>query len=220
MARKPLEVMLEEGSTKVFAAAVGWPGWCRAGKNEEAALQALADYADRFAVVAKKAKVPFDPELAADLTVVERLPGGPATNFGAPEKTFIAERSRVTPAPATRMANLLQASWDLLDAEAKRAPESLRKGPRGGGRDRDKMLDHVIGAEAGYARKLGVKHKPPELTDRPAILALRKDIVAVIGAQSDGQPVVDNGWTTAYAARRIAWHVLDHLWEMQDRSES
>ena len=29
--------------------------------------------------------------------------------------------------------------------------------------------------------------------------------------------MIENGWTTAYAARRIAWHVLDHAWEMQDR---
>jgi len=26
--------------------------------------------------------------------------------------------------------------------------------------------------------------------------------------------------TTRYAARRIAWHVLEHAWEMQDRAES
>ena len=25
-------------------------------------------------------------------------------------------------------------------------------------------------------------------------------------------------WPVPYAARRIAWHVLDHAWEMQDKA--
>jgi hypothetical protein len=79
------------------------------------------------------------------------------------------------------------------------------------------MIDHVLGAEAAYARKLGVKHKQPTLEDTAAIAALRADLLAVLSAPSDGRPVVDNGWTVRYAARRIAWHVLDHLWETQDR---
>ena len=37
---------------------------------------------------------------------------------------------------------------------------------------------------------------------------------------SDGSPVVPGGWTTRYTARRIAWHVLEHAWEMQDRANS
>ena len=56
--------------------------------------------------------------------------------------------------------------------------------------------------------------------DAEAIAALRADILAVIGAASDGGPVTETGWTTAYATRRLAWHVLDHAWEMLDRSES
>ena len=112
----------------------------------------------------------------------------------------------------------LAASWDLLDDTVAKAPASLRKGPRGGGRDRDKMFDHVLGAEVAYARKLGVKHKQPATDDQAAIGALRADLLAVIGAPSDGGPVTETGWTTAYATRRIAWHVLDHAWEMRDRS--
>ena len=26
-------------------------------------------------------------------------------------------------------------------------------------------------------------------------------------------------WPARYAARRIAWHVLDHAWEIEDRSD-
>ncbi|MEY2437652.1 MAG: hypothetical protein QOF97_2488, partial [Acidimicrobiaceae bacterium] len=31
-------------------------------------------------------------------------------------------------------------------------------------------------------------------------------------------PDLPKGWAYRYAARRIAWHALDHAWEMQDRS--
>jgi hypothetical protein len=80
------------------------------------------------------------------------------------------------------------------------------------------MLAHVVAAEAAYARRIGVRHRPPAFDDEPAVAAMRADIVAVLGAPSDGRPVVATGWPTRYAARRIAWHVLDHAWEMQDRS--
>jgi hypothetical protein len=65
-----------------------------------------------------------------------------------------------------------------------------------------------------------VKLKQPATGDIAAIEQLRAAIAAVVGAPSDGSPVVPGGWTTRYAARRIAWHVLEHAWEMQDRAES
>ena len=126
----------------------------------------------------------------------------------------------MTPAAGRRLADLVTAAWATLDEVAAASPAELRKGPRGGGRDRDKLIDHVIGAETAYARKLGVKRKQPATGDIAAIEELREAIAAVVGAPSDGSPVVADGWTTRYAARRIAWHVLEHAWEMQDRAES
>jgi hypothetical protein len=107
----------------------------------------------------------------------------------------------------------------VFDRVAAAAPAALRKGPRGGGRDRDQVIDHVLGAEASYARKLGVTHRPPARDNAPAIAALRNDIVTVLEAPSDGSARVPTGWPPRYAARRIAWHVLDHTWEMEDRSD-
>jgi hypothetical protein len=216
MAHKPLLVYVELGPKKVFASAVDWPGWSRSGRTEEAALSTLGDYADRYAIVAARAGLPFGGGIADTIEVVDRLQGDASTDFGVPGRTHEGERVRVTPTRAKRFAALLQASWDLLEAEAKVAPEHLRRGPRGGGRDRDKLLEHVIGAEAGYARQLGIKHKQPALGDAEALAALRADLLAVIGAPNDGSPI--HRWTTPYATRRIAWHVLDHLWEMQDKS--
>jgi hypothetical protein len=126
----------------------------------------------------------------------------------------------VTAAAARRLVNLVTAAWATFDDVAAGSPTELRKGPRGGGRDRDKLIDHVIGAETTYARKLGVKLKQPAIDDIAAIEELREAIAAVVGAPSDGSAVVPNGWTTRYAARRIAWHVLEQAWEMQDRADS
>jgi hypothetical protein len=187
-------------------------------------IEALASYTERYAPVAEQAGVSFPSMVAFD--VVERVPGGPTTAFAAPEcrrpfpqMTAEAERAKVTPAAARRLVGLITAVWATFDKIAAGSPAELRKGPRGGGRDRDEMINHVIAAETAYARKLGVKLKQPAIDDIAAIEAMRDAVAAVVGGASDGSPVVPNGWTTRYAARRIAWHVLEHAWEMQDRAD-
>jgi hypothetical protein len=212
-------VLLEVGKKRVFADALDWPGWCRAGRDEDAALAALAAYVPRYAVVAERAGIAFPARVGKQLEVVERVPGSATTDFGAPGEVADADGRPTTRAQAERLTALVVASWAVFDEVRAGAPASLRKGPRGGGRDRDKMVDHVLGAEAGYARKLGIRHKPPGIDDRDAIAALRDDIAAVLRTPSDGSPPRPNGWPPRYAARRIAWHVLDHAWEMEDRSD-
>jgi hypothetical protein len=212
-------VYLEVTDKKVFACSVDWPGWCRSGKDEDAALGALADYAPRYAVVAEKAGKRFAGKTGYDLEVVERIKGNATTSFGAPGVVPKLDAQDLTAAQAKRLVELVVAAWDVLDEVAAVTPKSLRKGPRGGGRDRDKMVQHVISAEAAYARKIGVKHKEPQSRDKAAITALRDDIEAtLLAARDGGRP--EKGWPPRYAARRIAWHVLDHVWEMQDRTES
>src|SRR6266508_1565133 len=210
---RPTAVFLEVGNKRVFACALDWPGWCRAGKDEELALAALAAYAPRYAVVPERAGIAYPARVGENLEVVERLPGSATTDFGAPGEIAGADAERTTRAQAERLTALVVASWAAFDRVRAGAPAALRKGPRGGGRDRDKMVDHVLGAEAAYARKLGVKHR------QAAIAALRDDIVAVLRASSDGSPPRPKGWPPRYAARRIAWHVLDHAWEIEDRSD-
>jgi hypothetical protein len=212
-------VVVEAGSKRVFACALDWPGWCRAGKDEDAALAALAAYLPRYAIVAERAGIAFPGRPGKRLEVVERLRGSASTDFGVPGEVAGADAKRATRAQAERLTGLVVASWAVFDDVRAGTPAVLRKGPRGGGRDRDKMVDHVLGAEAAYARKLGIKHRQPAIDDRAAIEALRDDIAAVLRAPSDGSPPAPKGWPLRYAARRIAWHVLDHAWEMEDRSD-
>jgi hypothetical protein len=220
-----IAVCLEVTPNQAVASALDWPGWCRAGRDEQAALAALASYAGRYAPVAAHAGISF-PATAA-FEVAERVPGGPATAFAAPECrrpfpqiTAAADRAAVTPAAARRLADLVTAAWAAFDQIAAASPAELRKGPRGGGRGRDQIIGHVIGADTAYARKLGIKRTQPPTGDTAAIRELREAIAAAVGAPSDGSPIAPNGWTTRYAARRITWHVLEHAWEMQDRAKS
>jgi hypothetical protein len=215
----PTAVGVELGSKRVFACALDWPGWCRSGKTEELALEALAAYAPRYAVVAEQAGIELPPGVAERFKVVERVDGTGATDFGIPYEVVAADRVKLTAKEAERRGQLVAAAWVVLDRVIAAAPAELRKGPRGGGRDRDKIADHVLGAEASYARLLGIKHKQPARDDRPAIEALREEILAVLRSPSDGSPPVPKGWPPRYAARRIAWHALDHAWEIEDRSE-
>ena len=215
-------VYLERGTKRVFACSVEWPGWCRSARTTELALAELARYAERYAAVPAAVGLRFGPadlDLSdqAAFAVVESMPGSSSTDFGAPCEIPVSDTEPVDAPAALRQLALVEAAWGLLATAADAAPPQLRKGPRGGGRDRDRMLTHVVAAEAAYARRLGVKHRPPAFDDTSAVTAMRADIVAVLGAPSDGRPVVTTGWPTRYAARRIAWHALDHAWEMQDR---
>ena len=215
----PLAVSLEIGSKRVFASALDWPGWCRSGKNVELALETLAGYAARYAPVTVRAGLTFPAGLADRLDVVEQVAGNATTDFGAPGAITPSERATVDAPEAARLAALVEAAWAEFDQVAAGAPEELRKGPRGGGRDRTKMIGHVVGAEAGYARYLGLKPREPGPGDTAAVAELRRAVADVLGRPWDGSPYSERkSWPPRYAARRFAWHALDHAWEMQDRS--
>lgn len=206
-------VYVEVGGKRTFASAADWPGWCRAGKSEQAALEALAAYAPRYSLVAKLAKVSLPAE-ATDFEIIERLKGNATTDFGAPGIPAKAETGKMTAAQATRMCELVEACWTYLDKVVASAPATLRKGPRGGGRDRDAMFNHVLGAEIEYAKRIGTRLKQPDANDKAAVTAFHKAILDGLG-----NPNRDEKWPVSYAARRTAWHALDHAWEIEDRSE-
>ena len=202
----PTPVYLEVGAKKVFACALDWPGWCRAAGGEEDALDALATYAERYRPVADQAGVRFPKSVAGTFDVVERLKGDTTTDFGAPHVPAAADATPLTKAQAERLARLVEAAWAVFDQVAKGAPAELRKGPRGGGRDRDKMVAHVVDAEKAYFHKVGVK------AGRDAFLE------ALRAARKPEPELPTKTWPWRYAARRVAWHALDHAWEMEDRT--
>ncbi len=214
-----LKVSVEAAPKKAFATAVDWPGWSRSGETEKLAIEALVAYADRYANVARLAGEKSPTGEAIDVEVIERSGGGGGTEFGVPSLVTKHDERRLTGAQADRLARLVEAAWHTFDETAAGAPEELRKGPRGGGRNTSKIVSHVIESENAYAREMGEKLPAPGLSDKNAINEMRAAITAVLRKASDGSPIAGRRWTPRYAAHRIAWHALDHAWEIEDRSE-
>jgi hypothetical protein len=221
----PVETYLEVGAKRVFAGALDWPGWCRSARHEEDALEALLAYGPRYAGVLKGSGVRFTPPAqTSTLEVVERLKGDATTDFGAPSIAPKADARSVDRRWLARQEKILRACWKAFDRAAKSVRGPLAKGPRGGGREVDVIVAHVVGAEASYARMIGAK--TPAFEDADAG-ATREERAIVLGglerAVTSGIPAGPRGgkrWSARYFVRRAAWHVLDHAWEIEDRSSA
>jgi hypothetical protein len=217
---KPIPVTIEHAPKKSFATAADWPGWSRSGKTEELALEALAAYAPRYEPIADAEHRRFAATATvADLDVVERHEGSGGTEFGVPSRPTKHDTRPTDADAAERLAGLVGAAWREFDRVAAAAPEELRKGPRGGGRNTSKVIAHVMEADRAYAGEIGIKVKEFAPDDQPAIAAMRSAVLEVLGAAGDGSPLVGRCWPARYAAHRIAWHALDHAWEIEDRTE-
>ena len=217
---KPIIVTIEHTPKRTFATAADWPGWSRSGRTEELALVALAAYAARYAIVADADHRRFAASATVDdFAVVERQDGSAGTEFGVPSRPTEHDARPTDAAAAERLAGLVAAAWARLDAVAAAAPEELRKGPRGGGRNTSKVVAHVMDADRAYANQIGIKIGEFGPGDRDAIAAMRSAMLDVIRAARDGAPLADRRWPARYAAHRVAWHALDHAWEIEDRSD-
>lgn len=214
-----LDIGEEVVPRRAFAWVIDWPGWCRGGKTPTLARETLIAVAPRYAEVARRAGLTLPEATEPELHVVEAVDGGAGTEFGVPSVITALDRRPTTTGEAERLAALVAAAWGTFDAVSARSPETLRKGPRGGGRDRDRLIGHVVGADHIYAREIGVRHAEPDPADRTAVDAQRAAMLDVLTEPSDGEPLAGRKWTQRYAARRIAWHALDHAWEMEDRTE-
>lgn len=215
MTDRHLDVWLERGTSRTFAIAPAWPGWARSARTkdgDEAALEALLAYAPRYAVVAARAGLVLPVDAVP--RIVGEVPGTATTDFGATDTRLdVDEHGATSRADLERQVALVRAAWELFDEVQDSAPEALAKGPRGGGRDTREIARHVVEAERAYVRKVGVRQKPFDVHDRTVRDAMRSDVLA---AYLRDDP--DSGWPVRYAIRRGTWHVLDHLWEIQDKS--
>jgi hypothetical protein len=220
-----LEVYIESAKKKTFAGAINWPGWSRSGRDETSALKGLFEYRWRYQQVVEKTGLDFIvPVSPADFQITERLEGNSTTAFGAPDIPLSCEAAPLHPADVERSINLLRAGWQAFDlADVSARGKDLRKGPRGGGRDQEKILMHVLGADAAYLARLGWKFKVDEAAEtaneikraRAAILEALQ--MAVSGELPTIGPRGGKRWTPRFFVRRIVWHTLDHAWEIEDR---
>jgi hypothetical protein len=218
-----IRVMVERGRKKrVVACAFDWSGWDRSAKTEEDALRVLAAYRPRYAKVAALAGLGGEFGATGDLAVVERLEGNGMTDYyGVSGRRAEPEQEQMSEAACERKIALLRASWTTFDDVASRVSPELRKGPRGGGRDRDEIVRHANGAEIyEHATKVGVRTPLEARRDPNALRAHREAFCVAIREFNALGPAAGKWWTVQFLIRRCAWHMLDHAWEMEDRDLS
>jgi hypothetical protein len=206
---------------KVVAFALDWPGWSRGAKTDEVALQTLESYRARYLSTAKLAG--FESEFAGGgpLEVVEDKVGTPSTDFwGISFAPAEHEPEPMDQATLERHITLLRAAWRFFDGVAARVSAEMRKGPRGGGRERDEIIRHVVRVETlDFAARVGLKYTEETVPFRE-LPSYRDSYVAAMRAYNAGEGTRMRKWNLPFLIRHTAFHTLDHAWEMEDKDLS
>ncbi len=214
-----LRVTVEIGpkGKKVAAVAPDWPGLERGAKTEDAAIERLQSYLPRYAPVAKRAGM--DGEFASITTVdiVEQYPGTGSTDFWGISFAFSSiDKQAVSSEALERELTLMQACWAFFDDVRFRVSAEMQKGVRGGGRDRDQIVRHVLANEMDWAGGLGLPNLYSEnLTDEVVSTHRAAYCNAIRAFHAEGK--MARKWPLRYLIRHTAYHTLDHAWEMEDK---
>ena len=214
-----MRVMLEIGpkGKKVVAVAPDWPGLARGAKTGEDAVARLCAYRPRYAPVAALAGMAGEFAAITTMDVVERYPGTGSTDFWGISFAFSdIDRQAVSSEELDRELRLMRACWAFFDDVRSRVSAELRKGPRGGGRDRDRIVRHTLGAELDWAKKLEVR-APLDAILTDGGLKAHRDAYCDAIRELHTQGKLARTWPLRYLIRHTAFHTLDHTWEMEDR---
>jgi hypothetical protein len=214
-----MRVVLEVGprGKKVVAVAPDWPGLSRGAKTGEAAVERLLSYLPRYAPVAKLAGVADEFSAVTAVDVVEQYPGTGSTDFWGISFAFSdIDRQAMAREELDRALTLMRACWAFFDEVRSRVSAELRRGPRGGGRDRDQIVRHTIGTELDWAKGIGVLTPEGEIPTGEALIAYRDAYCdAILALHAEGK--MARTWPLRFLIRHTAFHTLDHTWEMEDK---
>src|SRR5215469_12571565 len=214
-----LRVTLEIGpkGKQVAAVAPDWPGLERGAKTSEAAIARLQSYLPRYAQVAKLAGMEGEFAALTTVEVVEHYPGTGSTDFWGISFAFSSiDRQDLSSAALERELTLMQACWAFFDEVRVRVSAQMRKGPRGGGRDRDHIVGHTMRVEQEWAEKVGVPTQEGAMLLDEGLQAHRDAYRNAIRA-FHAQGKLARTWPLRYLIRHTAYHTLDHAWEMEDK---
>jgi hypothetical protein len=220
----PVRTVLEHGpkDKKVVAFAVDWPGWSRGAKTPDEALATLESYRRRYRPIAVRARMAKEFDAAGPLVVVEDRIGTGSTDFwGISFSPSSFEQGPMTKKEFDRKIALLRASWSFFDGVGARVSAEMAKGPRGGGRDRDKIIRHTIRTESeDFAKRVGLRVPEDSTLTVEGLLGYRKAYVAAMRAYNVGEGKPMRSWTLPFLIRHSAFHVMDHAWELEDKNLS
>jgi hypothetical protein len=217
----PIRTVLQRGPNgkKAVAFAVDWPGWSRGAKTPDAALELLESYRERYRPIAVAARMTREFDDAGPLRVVEDAVGPGSTDFwGISFAPSGLEREPMDKAELARKIKLLRACWAFFDAMGSRVSTEMRKGPRGGGRERDEIIRHVIRNESeDFAKRLGLRVPENGALTPKGLRDYRETYVATMRTYNAGEGKRMRSWNLPFVIRHSAFHTMDHAWEMQDK---
>ena len=220
----PVRTVLERGpkGKKAVAFAIDWPGWSRGAKAPDLALATLESYRRRYRPIALAAGMADEFDIAGPLDVIEDRIGTGSTDFwGISFSPSSFEQGQMDDTEIDRKINLLRASWAFFDSVAARVSAEMRKGPRGGGRDRDRIIRHTIRTESeDFAKRVGLRIPEGGALTPDGLVAHRESYVAAIRAYNGGEGRRMVSWTLPFLIRHSAFHVMDHACEMEDKDLS
>jgi hypothetical protein len=221
----PIRVVLEGGpkAKKFVAYAIDWPGWSRGAKTPDEAFETFAAYQNRYRAIAVRAGLENEFDEARALEVVEERVGTGSVDFWAisfSPSSF--EQEPMDAAELERKITVLQACWDYFDEVAARVSPQMRKGPRGGGRDRDTIIRHTVRVESeDFAKKVGLAIPERGALEPGALEPYRASYLDAMRAYQRGEAKrAMRSWTLAFLIRHSAFHTMDHAWEMEDKDLS
>jgi hypothetical protein len=220
----PIRMIVERGpkDRKSVAFALDWPGWSRGATTPEKAVATLEAYRERYRPVAVTAGLARQFDRGGRLTVFEDRIGTPSTDFwGISFSPSSSEQDPMSSAELERKITILQACWAYFDDVAARVSPELRKGPRGGGRDRNQIIRHTIRNESEeFAKRLGLRIPEEGALTPEGLRSHRENYVAAMRAYHAGELKRMRNWTLPFLIRHSAYHVMDHAWEMEDKDLS
>ena len=214
-----MRVTLEIGpkGKKVVAVAPDWPGLERGATTGEAAIVRLLSYVPRYAAVTKLAGMKAAFATTPIVDVVERYPGTGSTDFWGISFAFSGiDQQAMSGEALERELTLMRACWAFFDGVRSRVSAEMQSGPRGGGRDRDQIVRHIVANEQDWAKKLGVLTPEEALLTGEGLNAHRDAYCNAIRALH-AQSKMARTWPLRYLIRHTAFHTLDHAWEMEDK---
>jgi hypothetical protein len=218
----PVLTVIERGpkDKRSVAFSIDWPGWSRGARTADLALATLESYRERYQPVASLAGLGRDFDAAGPLEIVEDRVGTGSTDFwGISFSPSSAERGPMSEAELERGITILRACWAFFDGVAARVSAEMRKGPRGGGRDRDQIIRHTVRTESEYfAKQVGLRIQEGAALTPEGLRQHREAYVAAMRAYNAGEVKRRmRSWTLPFLIRHSAFHTLDHAWEMEDK---
>lgn len=215
-----IQIVIERGKKKAVAYAPSWPGLSRGASSIDGAIEKLASYADRYRGVAALAGLSGEFPSTPTFKIVEEVPGRGMTDFwGISFAPSTGEQGQMSEEECERKLVILRACWKYFDRVAAKVSPELKKGPRGGGRDRDQIIRHIFANERDWAKMLALDLPEDAMLTAKGRAKHRNAYVRAI-RQYNAPGKAARSWRLQFLLRHTAYHVMDHAWEMEDKDLS